>query len=344
MVLFCENAPALGLIAHMDTAPDAPGDNIHPQIIENYDGKDVVLGTSGKTIKVEEFPYLADLKGRTLITTDGTTLLGADDKAGIAEVLTVVDEILKEGLPHGKICIGFTPDEEIARGAKYFDVEGFGADYGYTLDGSAEGEIQYENFNASTAFITIHGVSVHTGTAKDVLVNSQTIGTEFHQMLPASERPETTEGYEGFYHLAGISGGVSEAKLYYIIRDFDSEGFNARNKKIQSVTDIINSKYGNIASCEIREQYRNMREIIENNMDIIKLAEKSMKDCGIVPKIQPIRGGTDGARLSFMGLPCPNIFAGGHNFHGPYEFIPLNSMIKACELIVKISENIANAD
>lgn len=178
--LGCENAPALGLIAHMDTAPDAPGDNIHPQIIENYDGKDVVLGTSGKTIKVEEFPYLADLKGRTLITTDGTTLLGADDKAGIAEVLTVVDEILKEGLPHGKICIGFTPDEEIARGAKHFDVEGFGADYGYTLDGSAEGEIQYENFNASTAFITIHGVSVHTGTAKDVLVNSQTIGTEFH--------------------------------------------------------------------------------------------------------------------------------------------------------------------
>ena len=240
----CENAPALGLIAHMDTAPDAPGDNIHPQIIENYDGKDVVLGTSGKTIKVEEFPYLADLKGRTLITTDGTTLLGADDKAGIAEVLTVVDEILKEGLPHGKICIGFTPDEEIARGAKHFDVEGFGADYGYTLDGSTEGEIQYENFNASTACITIHGVSVHTGTAKDVLVNSQTIGTEFHQMLPVSERPETTEGYEGFYHLVSFNGNVTETKMKYFIRDFDTEGFHARAAKMQEIADSLNEKYG----------------------------------------------------------------------------------------------------
>lgn len=260
----CENVPALGLIAHMDTAPDAPGDNIHPQIIENYDGKDVVLGTSGKTIKVEEFPYLADLKGRTLITTDGTTLLGADDKAGIAEVLTVVEEIIKEGLPHGKLCIGFTPDEEIARGAKHFDVEGFGADYGYTLDGSAEGEIQYENFNASTAFITIHGVSVHTGTAKDVLVNSQTIGTEFHQMLPVSERPETTEGYEGFYHLVSFNGNVTETKMKYFIRDFDTDKFHERAQKMHEIAKTLNEKYGEgTVEVEIAESYYNMREKIE---------------------------------------------------------------------------------
>ena len=281
----CEKAPALGLIAHMDTAPDASGDNIHPQIIENYDGKDVVLGTSGKMIKVEEFPYLADLKGRTLITTDGTTLLGADDKAGIAEVLTVVEEILTDGTPHGKICIGFTPDEEIARGAKHFDVEGFGADYGYTLDGSAEGEIQYENFNASTAFITIHGVSVHTGTAKDVLVNSQTIGTEFHQMLPVSERPETTEGYEGFH---------------------------ARAAKMQEIAGSLNEKYGaGTVEIEIVESYYNMREKIKPCMQLIEYAKKAAENADIVPDVAPIRGGTDGARLSFKGLPCPNLGTGG---------------------------------
>ena len=335
--LGCENAPALGLIAHMDTAPDAPGDNIHPQIIENYDGKDVVLGTSGKTIKVEEFPYLADLKGRTLITTDGTTLLGADDKAGIAEVLTVVDEILKEGLPHGKICIGFTPDEEIARGAKHFDVEGFGADYGYTLDGSAEGEIQYENFNASTALITIHGVSVHTGTAKDVLVNSQTIGTEFHQMLPVSERPETTEGYEGFYHLVSFHGNVTETKMKYFIRDFDTEGFHARAAKMQEIADSLNEKYGaGTVEIEIVESYYNMREKIEPCMQLIEYAKKAAENADIVPDVAPIRGGTDGARLSFKGLPCPNLGTGGYAFHGVYEHITVEGMDKAVVMVKDI--------
>ena len=242
--LGCENAPALGLIAHMDTAPDAPGDNIHPQIIENYDGKDVVLGTSGKTIKVEEFPYLADLKGRTLITTDGTTLLGADDKAGIAEVLTVVDEILKEGLPHGKICIGFTPDEEIARGAKHFDVEGFGADYGYTLDGSAEGEIQYENFNACKADFVIKGFNVHPGSSKDTMINASLVAMEINNALPSMETPRGTEDYEGFYHLVSMSGEVAEAELHYIVRDHDKDLFEAKKKTLKLIEKDMNEKWG----------------------------------------------------------------------------------------------------
>ena len=281
--------------------------------------------------------YLADLKGRTLITTDGTTLLGADDKAGIAEVLTVVDEILKEGLPHGKICIGFTPDEEIARGAKHFDVEGFGADYGYTLDGSAEGEIQYENFNASTAFITIHGVSVHTGTAKDVLVNSQTIGTEFHQMLPVSERPETTEGYEGFYHLVSFHGNVTETKMKYFIRDFDTDGFHARASKMQEIAGSLNEKYGaGTVEIEIVESYYNMREKIEPCMQLIEYAKKAAENADIVPDVAPIRGGTDGARLSFKGLPCPNLGTGGYAFHGVYEHITVEGMDKAVVMVKDI--------
>ena len=331
----CENVPALGLIAHMDTAPDAPGDNIHPQIIENYDGKDVVLGTSGKTIKVEEFPYLADLKGRTLITTDGTTLLGADDKAGIAEILTVAEEIIKEGLPHGKICIGFTPDEEIARGAKHFDVEGFGADYAYTLDGDEEGEIQFENFNASTAFITIHGVSVHTGSAKDVMVNSQTIATEIHQMLPVNERPETTEGYEGFYHLVSVQGNVTTTKMKYFIRDFDRRSFDARAQKLRDIAEEMNKKYGEgKVEVEIVESYYNMREKIEPCMQLIDYAKAAIEHAGITPIVSPVRGGTDGARLSFKGLPCPNLGTGGHAFHGVFEHITVEGMDKAV-LIVK---------
>ena len=240
----CEDKAALGLIAHMDTAMDASGKDIKPQLIKNYDGGDVVLGTSGNVLSVAEFPHLAGLKGRTLITTDGTTLLGADDKAGIAEILTAVDEIIKEGLPHSKICIGFTPDEEIGRGSDHFDVEGFGADYAYTLDGDAEGEIQYENFNASTGFVTCHGVSVHTGSAKDIMVNSQTIATEFHQMLPADERPETTEGYEGFYHLNAMSGNVTTTNMKYLIRDFDKENFDKRAEKMQEIAEVLNQKYG----------------------------------------------------------------------------------------------------
>ena len=331
----CEDKPSLGLVAHMDTVADASGENIKPQIIENYDGKDVVLKGSGDILKVEEFPYLAELKGRTLITTDGTTLLGADDKAGIAEILTVAEEIIKEGLPHGKICIGFTPDEEIARGAKHFDVEGFGADYAYTLDGDEEGEIQFENFNASTAFITIHGVSVHTGSAKDVMVNSQTIATEIHQMLPVNERPETTEGYEGFYHLVSVQGNVTTTKMKYFIRDFDRRSFDARAQKLRDIAEEMNKKYGEgKVEVEIVESYYNMREKIEPCMQLIDYAKAAIEHAGITPIVSPVRGGTDGARLSFKGLPCPNLGTGGHAFHGVFEHITVEGMDKAV-LIVK---------
>lgn len=331
----CEDKPSLGLVAHMDTVADASGENIKPQIIENYDGKDVVLKGSGDILKVDEFPYLAELKGRTLITTDGTTLLGADDKAGIAEILTVAEEIIKEGLPHGKICIGFTPDEEIARGAKHFDVEGFGADYAYTLDGDEEGEIQFENFNASTAFITIHGVSVHTGSAKDVMVNSQTIATEIHQMLPVNERPETTEGYEGFYHLVSVQGNVTTTKMKYFIRDFDRRSFDARAQKLRDIAEEMNKKYGEEkVEVEIVESYYNMREKIEPCMQLIDYAKAAIEHAGITPIVSPVRGGTDGARLSFKGLPCPNLGTGGHAFHGVFEHITVEGMDKAV-LIVK---------
>lgn len=331
----CEDKPSLGLVAHMDTVADASGENIKPQIIENYDGRDVVLKGSGDILKVDEFPYLAELKGRTLITTDGTTLLGADDKAGIAEILTVAEEIIKEGLPHGKICIGFTPDEEIARGAKHFDVEGFGADYAYTLDGDEEGEIQFENFNASTAFITIHGVSVHTGSAKDVMVNSQTIATEIHQMLPVNERPETTEGYEGFYHLVSVQGNVTTTKMKYFIRDFDRRSFDARAQKLRDIAEEMNKKYGEgKVEVEIVESYYNMREKIEPCMQLIDYAKAAIEHVGITPIVSPVRGGTDGARLSFKGLPCPNLGTGGHAFHGVFEHITVEGMDKAV-LIVK---------
>ena len=331
----CEDKPSLGLVAHMDTVADASGENIKPQIIENYDGKDVVLKGSGDILKVDEFPYFAELKGRTLITTDGTTLLGADDKAGIAEILTVAEEIIKEGLPHGKICIGFTPDEEIARGAKHFDVEGFGADYAYTLDGDEEGEIQFENFNASTAFITIHGVSVHTGSAKDVMVNSQTIATEIHQMLPVNERPETTEGYEGFYHLVSVQGNVTTTKMKYFIRDFDRRSFDARAQKLRDIAEEMNKKYGEgKVEVEIVESYYNMREKIEPCMQLIDYAKAAIEHAGITPIVSPVRGGTDGARLSFKGLPCPNLGTGGHAFHGVFEHITVEGMDKAV-LIVK---------
>ena len=331
----CEDKPSLGLVAHMDTVADASGENIKPQIIENYDGKDVVLKGSGDILKVDEFPYLAELKGRTLITTDGTTLLGADDKAGIAEILTVAEEIIKEGLPHGKICIGFTPDDEIARGAKHFDVEGFGAAYAYTLDGDEEGEIQFENFNASTAFITIHGVSVHTGSAKDVMVNSQTIATEIHQMLPVNERPETTEGYEGFYHLVSVQGNVTTTKMKYFIRDFDRRSFDARAQKLRDIAEEMNKKYGEgKVEVEIVESYYNMREKIEPCMQLIDYAKAAIEHAGITPIVSPVRGGTDGARLSFKGLPCPNLGTGGHAFHGVFEHITVEGMDKAV-LIVK---------
>lgn len=281
-----EDKAALGLIAHMDTVADASGENIKPRLIENYDGEDVVLGDSGKVLSVEDFPYLPKLKGRTLIVTDGTTLLGADDKAGIAEILTAVEEVLKSEMPHGKICIGFTPDEEIARGAKHFDVEGFGADYGYTLDGSKEGEIQYENFNASTAIFTIRGISVHTGTAKNVLVNAQTLAMEIHQMLPENERPETTEGYEGFYHLVSINGTVTNTKMKYFIRDFDRESFEKREDRLREIAALMNEKYGEgKVEVEITQSYRNMREIVESCYHLIDRAAAATKAAGVEPEI-----------------------------------------------------------
>lgn len=338
----CEDKAALGLIAHMDTAMDASGKDIKPQLIKDYDGGDVVLGTSGNVLSAAEFPHLAGLKGRTLITTDGTTLLGADDKAGIAEILTAVDEIIKEGLPHGKICIGFTPDEEIGRGSNHFDVEGFGADYAYTLDGDAEGEIQYENFNASTGFVTCHGVSVHTGSAKDIMVNSQTIATEFHQMLPADERPETTEGYEGFYHLNAMSGNVTTTNMKYLIRDFDKENFDKRAEKMQEIAEVLNQKYGE-GSVEVKvtESYRNMREKIEPCMELVDMAFAAIKNVGLEPVVEPIRGGTDGARLSFMGLPCPNLGTGGHAFHGVFEHITVEGMDLGVKIVKDIVRQIA---
>lgn len=337
-----EAKPALGLVAHMDTVADAPGENIKPCLIENYDGEDVNLGDSGKVLSVSDFPHLPELKGRTLIVTDGTTLLGADDKAGIAEILTAADEVLKSGMPHGRICIGFTPDEEIARGAKHFDVEGFGADYGYTLDGSKEGEIQFENFNASTAIFTIHGISVHTGTAKNVMVNSQTLAAEIHQMLPENERPETTEGYEGFYHLVSVSGTVTETKMKYFIRDFDRESFEKREERLREIAALMNEKYGEgRVEVEITQSYRNMREIIESCYHLVDYAIAAAKAAGVEPDVAPIRGGTDGARLSFKGLPCPNLGTGGYAFHGVYEHITVEGMDLAVEIVKDIIRQFA---
>ncbi|GFI61708.1 peptidase T [Clostridiales bacterium] len=331
------HGPSICFIAHMDTSPDACGLNIRPLITNNYSGG--IINLKGINLDPAEFPDLLNYVGDTIISSDGTTLLGADDKAGIAEIMTAIEYIINNNIPHSDIRVLFTPDEEIGKGVDFLDVPSLKCDFGYTIDGGAIGELEYENFNAASAEITIKGKSVHPGTAKGVMKNASLLAAEFVSMLPENETPATTDGYEGFYHLSEINGGVSSAKLYYIIRDFDTEGFDNRKKYIQNITDMFNSKYGDIAECTIREQYRNMREIIENHMEIVDLAKKSMIECGIEPKIQPIRGGTDGARLSFMGLPCPNIFAGGHNFHGPYEFIPLNSMIKAVEVIIKISEN-----
>ena len=333
----CENAPAIGFIAHMDTVSDYCDHDIKPMITEKYDGEALALGESGVTLSPEMFPHLKNLKGRTLITSDGTTILGADDKAGIAEILTLIERLNEQNNPHGPLCVAFTPDEEIGTGASHFNVEQFGADYGYTLDGDTEGEIQYENFNASTALITIHGVSVHTGTAKDVLVNSQTIGTEFHQMLPVSERPETTEGYEGFYHLVSFHGNVTETKMKYFIRDFDTEGFHARAAKMQEIADSLNEKYGaGTVEIEIVESYYNMREKIEPCMQLIEYAKKAAENADIVPDVAPIRGGTDGARFSFKGLPCPNLGTGGYAIHGVYEHITVEGMDKAGAMVKDI--------
>ena len=331
--------PAIGFIAHVDTAPDAPGNDVKPQIIKNYDGGEIPLkGVPGLSLKPSEFPEMLHFVGQTLITTDGTTLLGADDKAGVAEIMDAVQYIVEHPeFKHGPVKIGFTPDEEIGRGVVKFDVERFGAKYAYTMDGGEIGELEFENFNAASAKIHIQGRNVHPGTAKGKMKNAILIGQEFNAMLPVMARPEYTEGYEGFFHLISFKGSVEEADFSYIIRDHDRAKFEARKEMMRKVADFIGSKYGEgTVTLDLRDQYYNMREQVEPHYHIIEKAVKAMEMAGIKPKIQPTRGGTDGANLSFKGLPCPNIFAGGLNFHGKMEFVPLESMEKASEVILNI--------
>ena len=334
-----KEVPAVGFIAHVDTAPDASGADVKPQIIENYDGGAIDLkGVPGLHLRPEEFPEMLHYVGQTLITTDGTTLLGADDKAGVAEIMTAVQYLVEHPeVKHGKICIGFTPDEEIGRGVVKFDVQRFGATYAYTMDGGEVGELEFENFNAASAKIHIQGRNVHPGYAKGKMKNAILIGQELNGMLPALARPECTEGYEGFFHLISFKGTVEEADFAYIIRDHDRAKFEARKAMMQKVTDAINAKYGEgTATLVLKDQYYNMRQEVEPHYHIIEKAIKAMEMAGVKPKIQPIRGGTDGANLSFKGLPCPNIFAGGLNFHGKMEFVPLQSMEKATDVILNL--------
>lgn len=332
-----EDRTAIGFIAHMDTAPDYSGENVNPQIIENYDGNDVSLGTSGKVLSVAEFPSLKTLAGRTLITTDGTTLLGADDKAGIAEIMTVAEELIKENIPHGKVSISFTTDEEVGSGAKHMNLEVFGAPFAYTVDGGPEGEIQFENFNAASADFYVHGVNVHPGEAKGIMKNSQKIAMEIQEMLPVDEAPEYTEGYEGFFHLMEMTGTVEETKMSYLIRDFDSESYKNRKELLRNITETINKKYGEgTVELKLKDSYRNMREKIEPCMELIEYAKKACEMAEVKADIAPIRGGTDGARLSFVGLPCPNLGTGGYGFHGAFEHITAEGMDKAAAIIKNI--------
>lgn len=332
-----ENRVRLGLIAHMDTSPDFSGEGVTPQIIENYDGGEVKLGESGRTLSLDAFPHLPTLAGRTLITTDGTTLLGADDKAGIAEIMTVAERILTDNIPHGTICIGFTPDEEIGSGADHFDVARFGADYAYTMDGGAEGGLEYENFNACGARFDIKGMSVHPGSAKNVMINAALVAMEINAMLPAADIPAKTEGYEGFYHLTDMRGDCSAARLDYIVRDHDFGMFEARKAILRHIEKTVNEKYGaGTATLTIREQYRNMKEMVEPCIHLVENAKLACERCGVEARVEPIRGGTDGARLSYMGLPCPNLGTGGYAFHGPFEHITVEGMEKATEILMEL--------
>ncbi|MGR5057574.1 peptidase T [Vibrio rotiferianus] len=332
--------PAIGFIAHMDTAPDASGKNVNPQFIEDYQGGDIALGLGDEVLSPVQYPDLHELHGHNLITTDGTTLLGADNKAGIAEILSAVAVLVENPeIPHGDICIGFTPDEEIGRGADLFDVEKFGAKWAYTIDGGPQGELEYENFNATSADVVFHGVSVHPGTAKGKLVNAMNLAAKFQVQMPEDQTPETTEGYEGFFHLKSGELGVARSELGYIIRDFDREGLENRKAFMQKLVDDMNAelKHGSV-ELKLTDSYYNMREMVEPYPHIIDLAKQAMEECDVEPLIKPIRGGTDGARLSFMGLPCPNIFTGGYNFHGIHEFISVEMMEKSVQVIVKIAE------
>lgn len=339
-----KEVPAIGFIAHMDTSPDFSGKNVNPQIIKEYDGEDIILNQSENIVmKVKDFPELKNYKGQTLITTDGTTLLGADDKAGIAEIITAVEYLVKHPeIKHGPVHVGFTPDEEIGKGADFFDVRKFGAEFAYTLDGGEIGELQYENFNAAYAKITFKGRNVHPGMAKDKMINSMLIANDFIARLPQEEVPEKTEAYEGFNHLIAMEGGVESSTLQYIIRDFDMQKYEERKQLFENLYKEYQQKYGeeNVI-LEMLNQYYNMREKVEPVKYIVDIAEQAMKEVDVEPMVIPIRGGTDGSRLSYMGLPCPNIFAGGHNFHGRFEYVPVPSMEKAVDVILKIVDLVA---
>ncbi|CAH6781425.1 peptidase T [Vibrio chagasii] len=335
--------PAIGFVAHMDTAPDASGANVKPQVIRDYQGGTIELGTSGESLNPSQYPDLDALHGHDLITTDGTTLLGADNKAGIAEIISAIAYLkANPEIKHGDICIGFTPDEEIGRGADLFNVEKFGAEWAYTIDGGPVGELEFENFNATSADVICHGVNVHPGTAKGKMVNSMNIAAQFQLMMPSQETPECTEGYEGFYHLKSAEMGVARSELGYIIRDFEREGVEARKAFMQQKVDELNERLekGRV-ELVLTDSYFNMKEMVEPHQHIIELAKQAMIECDVEPMIKPIRGGTDGARLSFMGLPCPNIFTGGYNFHGIHEFITIQGMEQAVKVIVELSQRTA---
>ena len=331
--------PVIGFIAHLDTAPDMPGISA-PVIIPNYDGKDILLDAETNTaLTLADFPELADYQGQTLLVTDGKHLLGADDKAGVAEIVCAMDYLIQHPeIKHGPLKVAFTPDEEIGQGVKYFDTAKFGCDFAYTMDGGAIGELEYENFNAAVATIRIQGRNIHPGYAKNKMVNAQLIAMELNAMLPEAERPQYTQDYEGFFLLTRIDGTVEECKMSYIIRDHDRAKFEEKKKLMQQIVDFLNQKYGQRISCEIKDQYYNMREKVEPVFYVVERAIKAITDAGVKPLVQPIRGGTDGANLSFRNLPCPNIFAGGHNFHGKYEYVPLESMVKATEVILNIAK------
>ena len=333
-----ENVPTIGFISHVDTAPDMSGAGVKPHIVENYNGKDILLG-GDVWLRVEEFPELSFFKGHTLIHTDGTTLLGADDKAGVAEIVTAMEWLVAHPeMPHGKIRVGFTPDEEIGRGVDYFDVKRFAADFAYTMDGGMEGELEYENFNAAGAKIHISGRNVHPGMAKNKMINAIDIATELNAMLPASERPQYTEHYEGFFHCVGIQGSVEEAELSYIIRDHSSEKFEAKKQLMWDVVNFLQRKYGEkVLTLTLKDQYYNMRKMVEPHPQVIEKAKRAMIEAGVKPQVKPIRGGTDGSRLSFMGLPCPNLFTGGMNFHGRYEYASLTTMNRAMNTIINLA-------
>ena len=334
-----ESKPVIGFIAHMDTAPDASGKNVKARIVKNYDGNDIVLNAEKNIVfEVAKYPEILDYKGQDIIVTDGTTLLGADDKAGLAEIVTACEYLIQHPeIEHGKIRVGFTPDEEIGQGADHFDVRKFGCDFAYTMDGGTVGELEYENFNAAGCKVKVHGVNVHPGYGYHKMINSMRIANQFASMLPRWETPEHTQGYEGFYHLIAMNGSVEETTLQYIIRDHDRARFESRKREIEHLARKINQEYGEgTVEVEIRDQYYNMREKVEPVMHIVTLVEEAMKEVGVTPKVQPIRGGTDGARLSFEGLPCPNIFAGGVNFHSRFEYLPIPSMEKAMQVILQI--------